>query len=94
MTNNSIAQKIKIEHGGKTIAVIDGNTLKKVIRHNHYIKYPKPVIAIDVSALTQAEQAGATMVQVVDRDTGEWFRATIEHIRNAGTPLDRGYGYR
>jgi hypothetical protein len=76
---------------GKIVGKVAGDTFYKTIRANHYLKFP-PSIAFDISTLDQAEQAGAVWVEVRDKDNGTTYRSTIEHIREKGTPFNRGWG--
>jgi hypothetical protein len=55
---------------------------------NGYLQKPR-AICFSVSSLNEAERAGATRVQVKDKDTGDTWRASIAHIRENGFPVHR-----
>lgn len=71
--------------------VIDEEFLKSINGSRHLLRYP-PAIAFDACSLQQAEQAGATIVRVVDQETGIVYKAELTHILEVGTAFDRGYG--
>lgn len=88
----STSKRNYIYSGGKVVGRVENDTLHKTIRGSkHFLRKP-PAIALDLAALDQAEQAGASRVEVVDVETGTRYRATIDHIREAGFQFDRGYG--
>jgi len=73
---------------GRVVGSVKDGTFCKSIKANGYLRVP-PGIAFSLESLAAAEQAGAVRVQVVDRETGTIYRATIEHIRAVGFPVNR-----
>lgn len=91
--NCSISKPVPIyADTGKVVGSVVGDTFRKtVIGSQHFLRQP-PAIASDVSALMQAERAGAAWVEVLDKETKTIYRATIELIRTNGLEIKRGYG--
>lgn len=82
---------IKIWVGRLVVGSVKDGTFYKPIKPNGYLRVP-PGIAFSVESLAAAEAAGAVRVQVTDKEDGTIYRATIEHIRAAGFPVNRpGY---
>lgn len=79
---------VQIWVGGRVVGSVKNGTFFKNIKANGYLRVP-PGIAFSVESLAAAEAAGASRVQVVDRETGTIYRATIEHIRAVGFPVKR-----
>jgi hypothetical protein len=76
---------------GRVVGSVKGGTFFKSIKSSGYLRVP-PGIAFSVESLAAAEAAGAVRVQVTDKEDGTIYRATIEHIRAAGFPVNRpGY---
>lgn len=76
---------------GRIVGKVEGDTFFKNIRTKHILHSP-PAIAFDIQSLEDAARAGATRVQVTDKDSGIIYKATIDHIRRAGFNLNRGWG--
>jgi hypothetical protein len=76
---------------GHVVGQVRGDVFCKTIKPNHYLKKP-PAIAFDICTLDDAEAAGATHVEVTDRESGLVYRASIAHIRAKGFEFDRGWG--
>ncbi len=77
---------------GKIIANLKGDTLYKTVKGSIHMLRRPPAWALDLAILNEAEKAGAVRVQVTDRETGTIYRATVEHIREAGITIDYGHG--
>lgn len=73
---------------GRVVGSVKGGTFFKSIKANGYLRVP-PGIAFSLESLAAAEAAGAVRVQVTDREVGTIYRATIEHIRQVGFPVNR-----
>lgn len=78
-------------NGGRCIGKVEGNIFYKSIKQSHFLQRP-PAIAFDVDSLQQAENAGAEVVQVKDRDSGTTYKTSIKNIREKGRQFNRGYG--
>jgi hypothetical protein len=77
--------------GSKVIGKVVDGIFYKNINRAHYLRQP-PAIAFDIDSLNQAEKAGASWVQVIDRDRGIVYRASLEHIMTKGFQFNRGWG--
>jgi len=77
----------KLAHGK-----VSGATWYKSIWGGAHLLHNPPAICFDVDDLTQAEQAGAVSVDVVDTETGTHYQTEIATIRTKGFPVRRGYG--
>lgn len=89
---NSKGQSKPIYAGSRVVGQVIGNTFyKSVSSSKHFLRTP-PAIAFDVATLAQAEEAGARKVCVTDKDTGNQYRASLEHIRLNGFTFNRGFG--
>lgn len=71
--------------------VQNGVFLKKVKASVHFLHTP-PAITFDVSSLRDAENAGAQLVMVIDKETGNEYQADLSVIWRKGFELDRGHG--
>ncbi len=78
-------------HGRKVGEVRGATFYKTISAAKHFLRQP-PAIAFDISTLADAERAGARIVQVTDRDTGNIYRAAIHTIRRKGIYINRGFG--
>lgn len=79
---------------GKPVGYVDvqaGIFHKKCRASVHRLRKPLGW-ALDVGSLSEAERAGATLVQIEDTESGRVYTASIKAIRNNGVPLDRGFG--
>jgi hypothetical protein len=83
---------VPIYSGNKVIGEVRGRTFhKRVHSSRHFLTRP-PAIAFDVGSLRQAENAGASQVDVFDEDTGKHWRAALTVIWEHGREFDRGHG--
>ena len=57
----------------------------------HLLRVPEEAWAFDAQALSEAEAAGATRVEVVDERGRVWWTA-LRYLRERGEPLDRRHG--
>jgi hypothetical protein len=95
MQKNFSTKPVKgpIFSGGKVVGTVQGATFRKTIDGTrHMLQKPNKAIAINVDALTQAEQQGAREIEVYDRETQTIYRATINHFKQRGFSVNRGYG--
>lgn len=76
----------------KRVGFVRGQTFYKTLSSSkHFLRIP-PAIAFDVASLKSAWRAGARVIEIVDRDTNQIYRAAIRKIRRDGFCLNRGYG--
>ncbi|MCL6476468.1 MAG: hypothetical protein K6U75_15615 [Firmicutes bacterium] len=71
--------------------VLDGILHRVVQASKHQLRRP-PAWAFEENILREAERQGATLVQVVDTDTGQTYTASLSRFWTHGVRLDRGYG--
>lgn len=77
---------------GKAVGRVYGDTFKKsIVGSKHLLKKP-PAIAFDVSTLEQAIQAGASRVEVFDKENQAVYRTTIKNVKENGLKFNRGFG--
>jgi hypothetical protein len=87
--HNTITTNIFVNN--RVIGKVEGDTFYKNIRTNHILHTPL-AIAFDLQSLEDATRAGASRVQVRDKDSGIIYKAAIDHIRRAGFTFNRGCG--
>ena len=85
------SKAIKIYAGGRRVGIVRGDSFLKCIRRQHFLTTP-PAIACDVVALSLAEEAGASRVDVLDIDSGTHYFSSIAQIWQAGFRFNRGFG--
>ena len=82
----------KIRVGRRVVGEVRGDTFhKSVYGSKHFLRVPQ-AIANDVKVLNDAEKAGARWVQILEKESGETYKASIAHIRESGFPINRGFG--
>jgi hypothetical protein len=78
--------------GSRVIGQVTGDVFYKVISGSkHFLRQP-PAIAFDISTLDDAENVGARLLEVKDRETGRVYRASLALVRSVGFPVNRGFG--
>ncbi len=78
---------------GHKVAELHGAVLRKQVRgSSHLLHKPRRAWAIDATVLVDAEQRGATTVEVLDTETGTVYRAGIAKFHTCGFTVDRGWG--
>jgi hypothetical protein len=76
--------------GQRVIGVVSGDTLhKSILGSKHKLKRP-PAICSDRSVLRDAAAAGATRIEVLDRETGFVYSATLATFDEHSFPVMRG----
>ena len=76
----------------KVIGVVMKDELYKRVNSSKHFLHVPPAIAVDESALEQAESNGASIVHVWDKDKNRDYYALISTIKTLGFHLDRGFG--
>jgi hypothetical protein len=69
----------------------DGMLKRKASARRHQLRYP-PAWAFEENILREAERQGATLVQVVDTDTGTTYTASVSRFWTHGVRIERGFG--
>ena len=77
---------------GRVVARIDGECLKKQIAGSRHFLHKPAGIAFDAAILEAAERAGARVVWVRDRETGDTYTAQLADFAQHAVKVDRGYG--
>ncbi len=76
---------------GYVIGQVVGDTFRKTISGSkHLLRTPKAV-CFDRSTLLAAAAAGATRVEIYDREIGTTYTATLETINTHSIPVNRGH---
>ena len=70
---------------------VAGEFQKHIDMSKHALRRPR-AIAWTLSTLKDAEAAGAHAVLVIDRETGEEYRAPLSTVWRKGWPFNRGHG--
>jgi len=94
MTSKLYTPSIKkpIFCGNRIVGCVNGDVFEKTISGSiHFLQTP-PGIAFDISTLDDAERYKAVWVKVVDRETGDFYRAKLQLIRDKGVKLNRRFG--
>lgn len=82
----------KIWTGNRVVGeVVDGTFKKSIYASRHLLRRP-PAICLSVESLNQAEQAGAKVIEVNDKESGLVYSCTVTHFRQYAFDLQRG-GY-
>jgi hypothetical protein len=77
---------------GKVIGEVRNRTFQKHIRGSvHLLREPRAV-GFDISALRDAERAGADGIAIFDDETGNAYRATFRHFWRKSFSVRRGHG--
>ena len=77
---------------GRVVGRVEDGVFRKRLRASvHFLKRP-PAIAFDVDSLYDAQDAGATRVEVTDAETGRVYVARIADILRDGRRFNRGFG--
>ena len=78
--------------GRAVVGRVEGDTFYKSARSTvHMLRRPR-AWAADIDTLDQARAAGATWVELYDRDTGTRYRAALADFYRRGLRIDRGHG--
>ena len=78
--------------GRAVIGRVVGNVFYKRLRSTiHLLRIP-PAWACDRAALDAAVAAGATRIEIFDRDTGATYAADISDFYSHGVKVGRGHG--
>jgi hypothetical protein len=80
-----------IRVNGRVTGQVIGKDYVKDIKNSHMLKNPE-AIANNISALHDAERAGAEYCKFTNIDTGIVYRASIAKIWDLGRHVDFGYG--
>ena len=84
-------QKIyQIQVAGHQVGQVGGGIFKKsILGSRHFLRKPR-AIALSVESLKQAEQVGASEIQITDKETGRVYSCSIEHFKEFAFPIQRG----
>lgn len=77
---------------GRPVGHVEGGVYRRAMRSTvHQLKKPR-AWAADVDTLDQAQTAGASSVEVFDRDTGATYRVELVEFYRHGVRVNRGHG--
>jgi hypothetical protein len=76
----------------RVIGIVQGDTFHKAITGSKHILRRPRAIAFDRCTLRDAAAAGATCVEVLDRETGTTYTIAFETINRHSFPVLRGHG--
>ncbi|MBN1304963.1 MAG: hypothetical protein JXA13_11055 [Anaerolineales bacterium] len=84
---------VPIHNGnGKVIGEVEGEVFKKKVKGSlHQLQIP-PAWAVDTISIRQAKQAGATKIEIEDKESGAIFRCGMAIFERYGFAFDRGFG--
>ena len=78
--------------GGRIVGhVADGAFRKRVFGSKHFLRRPR-AIALDVQSIHDAQDAGATMAEITDGETGKVYRVSLDRMLRDGFHFNRGWG--
>ena len=78
--------------GSIYVGCVKNNRFCKAIVGSKHILHTPPALALAVESLTQAERAGATEIEITDKESGYVYFSTVSHFRRYAFDLQRG-GY-
>ena len=86
------SEAIPIYVRGRVVGYVEDGVFRKRLRGSvHFLRRP-PAIAFDISSLHDAQDAGATRVEVTDAETGRVYVARIADVLRDGRRFNRGFG--
>ena len=78
--------------GGRfVVGVVTGGMFCKTAKGSTHMLRQPPAWAFDVATLAAAERAGATEVQILDTESGTYYRAAVATVRREGFTFNRGH---
>ena len=83
---------VSIRVGKYVVGCVRGDTFYKTVSGSKHFKRIPAGISNDVSVIDDALNAGASWVEVTDRETGRTYRASIELINEKGIRFNEGFG--
>jgi translation initiation factor IF-1 len=82
----------KISVGTQIVgSVKNGIFFKRIHGSRHFLRKPL-AISFDNNTITEAQEAGATRVEILNLEDGKVYLATIAHILEKGIRINRGFG--
>ena len=81
-----------IYSGSRIVGEVEGDTFSKTITGSKHLLRTPAAIAFDVATIDQAVKLGAAKIRVYDRETGNVYKASIEHLKENGFTFNRGFG--
>lgn len=76
---------------GRRVGRVSGDTFYKNLKPRHFLNNP-PGIAFDVTSLKDAENKGASKIQVKAVESGTLYRTSMQLVWEKGIRFNRGYG--
>ncbi len=83
-------QTFQIRTANRHIGEVIGNKFKKEIQFSRHALRTPPALALSIESLTQAEQVGATEIQITDKESGRVYSCSIDHFKKNSFLIQRG----
>ncbi len=80
----------QIRVAGYKVGEVTSGVFKKSISGSRHILRKPRAIALAVESLKQAEQVGASEIQITDKETGKVYSCSIERFKEYSFPIQRG----
>lgn len=77
---------------GRIVGQVSGSTFRKTIKGSRHMLRKPLAIALDVQSVHDAQRAGASHAEVIDTETGNVYRASLDKVLREGVRFDRGFG--
>ena len=75
--------------GRRFVGKVKDDTFYKTIKSKHILHSP-PGLALAVDSLVQAERAGATAIEITNKESGQVYFSTASHFRRYSFDMQRG----
>lgn len=80
----------RIHVAGRIVGEVASGIFKKSILGSRHILHKPRAIALSVESLTQAEQFGASEIQITDKESKWVYSCSVEHFKEYAFPIQRG----
>jgi len=76
----------------RCVGAVDNGIFHKSIKGSRHLLRTPPAICLSVESLRQAEDRGASEIEIADTETGKVYQSKIEYFRQHAWKIQRG-GY-
>ncbi len=93
MDNSSIKTNLdsyQIRVAGRHVGEVVSGVFKKRISGSRHMLHKPPALALSVESVTQAEQAGASEIQITDKETRRVYSCSFEYFKQNSFSIQRG----
>lgn len=77
---------------GKQAGSVHGDTFRRTLKPQHFLRYPKISIALSQDVISQLQALAVQELQFRNAETRMVYRCSLAHFVQAGRLIDRGYG--